>query len=90
MSSQPGTKPNPRVSPPRAVDPATPAVFVDPLVTARDEIVARRYEQTTVVGNGSFGVVHKAKNIETGELCAIKTVLQDVRYKVGPELYALC
>ena len=34
------------------------------------------------VGNGSFGVVYQAKIMETGELVAIKRVLQDKRYKV--------
>ncbi|KAK7821636.1 shaggy-related protein kinase eta [Quercus suber] len=34
-----------------------------------------------VVGNGSFGVVYQAKCRETGEIVAIKKVLQDKRYK---------
>ncbi|GAA0166288.1 non-receptor serine/threonine protein kinase [Lithospermum erythrorhizon] len=34
-----------------------------------------------VVGTGSFGVVHQAKCRETGEIVAIKKVLQDKRYK---------
>ncbi|WCJ23157.1 shaggy-like protein kinase 32 [Euphorbia peplus] len=34
-----------------------------------------------VVGTGSFGVVFKAKCLETGEVVAIKKVLQDRRYK---------
>ena len=34
-----------------------------------------------VVGSGSFGVVYKSKVNETGEVVAIKKVLQDKRYK---------
>lgn len=33
-------------------------------------------------GTGTFGVVYKAKNKDTGEVVAIKRVLQDMRYKV--------
>lgn len=40
------------------------------------------YEYISTVGTGSFGVVIKAKNCETGQIVAIKRVLQDVRYKV--------
>ena len=32
-----------------------------------------------VIGNGSFGVVYQAKLCETGEMVAIKKVLQDKR-----------
>ncbi|CAD8074440.1 unnamed protein product [Paramecium sonneborni] len=39
------------------------------------------YVNLKVVGSGSFGVVHKAKVNETGEIVAIKKVLQDRRYK---------
>ena len=34
-----------------------------------------------VVGNGSFGTVFEAKILETGEIVAIKKVLQDKRFK---------
>jgi len=34
-----------------------------------------------VIGQGSFGVVYKAKVNETGEIVAIKKVIQDRRYK---------
>ena len=34
-----------------------------------------------VIGNGSFGVVYQAKLVETGEMVAIKKVLQDKRFK---------
>ncbi|GIY54635.1 glycogen synthase kinase-3 beta [Caerostris extrusa] len=39
------------------------------------------YTDTKVIGNGSFGVVHQARLCETGELIAIKKVLQDKRFK---------
>lgn len=39
------------------------------------------YADTKVIGNGSFGVVYQAKLIDTGELVAIKKVLQDKRFK---------
>ena len=37
------------------------------------------YTDTKVIGNGSFGVVYQAKLCETGEMVAIKKVLQDKR-----------
>ncbi|KAA0203594.1 hypothetical protein HAZT_HAZT001780 [Hyalella azteca] len=40
------------------------------------------YMDTKVIGNGSFGVVFQAKLVESGELVAIKKVLQDKRFKV--------
>lgn len=40
------------------------------------------YTDTKVIGNGSFGVVYQAKLCNTGELVAIKKVLQDKRFKV--------
>jgi len=39
------------------------------------------YTDTKVIGNGSFGVVYQAKLCITGELVAIKKVLQDKRFK---------
>lgn len=39
------------------------------------------YSDSKVIGNGSFGVVYQAKLCETGELVAIKKVLQDKRFK---------
>ena len=33
------------------------------------------------IGTGSFGTVYKANILETGEVVAIKKVLQDKRYK---------
>lgn len=42
------------------------------------------YTDTKVIGNGSFGVVYQAKLCDSGELVAIKKVLQDKRFKVKP------
>ncbi|XP_038669002.1 glycogen synthase kinase-3 beta-like [Scyliorhinus canicula] len=39
------------------------------------------YTDIKVIGNGSFGVVYQAKLVESGELVAIKKVLQDKRFK---------
>lgn len=39
------------------------------------------YTATQVIGSGSFGVVYQATIAETGEVVAIKKVLQDKRYK---------
>ncbi|CDJ38884.1 CMGC kinase, GSK family TgPK3, putative [Eimeria tenella] len=41
----------------------------------------KSYDMGQVLGNGSFGVVTEARCLETGELVAIKKVLQDPRYK---------
>jgi glycogen synthase kinase 3 beta len=39
------------------------------------------YSAERIIGNGSFGVVFQASVIETGEIVAIKKVLQDKRFK---------
>ena len=39
------------------------------------------YSAKRIIGNGSFGVVFEAKVVETGEVVAIKKVLQDKRFK---------
>ena len=41
------------------------------------------YSAERIIGNGSFGVVFQATVVETGEVVAIKKVLQDTRFKVG-------
>lgn len=39
------------------------------------------FQPERVIGNGSFGVVYLAKAVDSGELVAIKKVLQDRRFK---------
>ena len=39
------------------------------------------YNAEHIIGNGSFGVVFQAVVVETGEVVAIKKVLQDKRFK---------
>lgn len=48
-------------------------------VTANGKTIS--YQAEKVIGNGSFGVVFLAKVAETGEVAAIKKVLQDKRFK---------
>lgn len=40
-----------------------------------------RFSAQRIIGNGSFGVVFQASIVETGEIVAIKKVLQDKRFK---------
>ena len=47
-------------------------------ISTRPEI---SHETVRVVGNGSFGVVFQATQLETGDTVAIKKVLQDKRFK---------
>lgn len=51
-----------------------------------DRVQEVSYTDTKVIGNGSFGVVFQAKLCDTGELVAIKKVLQDRRFKVGASI----
>ncbi|KAJ1133087.1 hypothetical protein NDU88_011386 [Pleurodeles waltl] len=39
------------------------------------------YTDIKVIGNGSFGVVYQARLVDSGEMVAIKKVLQDKRFK---------
>jgi len=46
-----------------------------------DEEQTISYSAERIIGNGSFGVVFQATVVETGEVVAIKKVLQDKRFK---------
>eukprot|EP00160_Parvularia_atlantis_P014123 Unigene3327_Nuclearia_a/m.10207 Unigene3327_Nuclearia_a/g.10207 ORF Unigene3327_Nuclearia_a/g.10207 Unigene3327_Nuclearia_a/m.10207 type:complete len:406 (-) Unigene3327_Nuclearia_a:220-1437(-) len=45
------------------------------------QTVELSYTATKIIGNGSFGVVFQAKVVQSGEIVAIKKVLQDKRFK---------
>eukprot|EP00804_Cyclotella_cryptica_P021479 CCRYP_005812-RA/>CCRYP_005812-RA protein AED:0.10 eAED:0.10 QI:652/0.8/0.83/1/0.8/0.66/6/617/488 len=47
--------------------------------TATEQTIS--YSAERIIGNGSFGVVFQASVVETGEIVAIKKVLQDKRFK---------
>jgi len=47
--------------------------------SAQSETIS--YSAERIIGNGSFGVVFQASVVETGEIVAIKKVLQDKRFK---------
>eukprot|EP00112_Aurelia_sp_Birch-Aquarium-sp1_P013769 Seg2937.1 transcript_id=Seg2937.1/GoldUCD/mRNA.D3Y31 product="Glycogen synthase kinase-3 beta" protein_id=Seg2937.1/GoldUCD/D3Y31 len=49
--------------------------------TTPDQAHEISYCDTKVIGNGSFGVVYQARLLESGDLVAIKKVLQDKRFK---------
>lgn len=34
----------------------------------------QKYKRTETLGEGTYGVVYKAKNIETGKICALKKI----------------
>lgn len=47
--------------------------------TSQEQTIS--YSAERIIGNGSFGVVFQAAVVETGEIVAIKKVLQDKRFK---------
>jgi len=49
--------------------------------TVKEEGDVDRYEWLKVIGQGTFGVVYKAKDKLTGEVIAIKKVYQDPNYR---------
>jgi len=49
--------------------------------TSKREEQTISYSAERIIGNGSFGVVFQAAVVETGEIVAIKKVLQDKRFK---------
>lgn len=53
----------------------------NPVTTANTTDQTISYSAERIIGNGSFGVVFQAAVVETGEIVAIKKVLQDKRFK---------
>lgn len=53
----------------------------DPNETGNNAGATISYSAERIIGNGSFGVVFQASVVETGEIVAIKKVLQDKRFK---------
>lgn len=51
----------------------------DTTASTTDQTIS--YSAERIIGNGSFGVVFQAAVVETGEVVAIKKVLQDKRFK---------
>lgn len=66
-----------------AQDPATArgALSSDPTSPTAASEQQISYSAERIIGNGSFGVVFQAAVVETGEIVAIKKVLQDKRFK---------
>lgn len=48
------------------------------------ELFSLSYTRYKAIGNGSFGVVFSGRLKHSGEMVAIKKVLQDKRFKVSP------
>ena len=59
----------------------TTANNTTPPVKKIEKNAAISYAAERVIGSGSFGVVYQASIVETGEIVAIKKVLQDRRFK---------
>lgn len=73
-------------TPAAATADGAPGEDINKIVTVKamkpdGEQVNLRYELKRVIGNGSFGVVYHAVDLESGVPIAIKKVLQDRRFK---------
>ena len=67
-------------SPGQGPDRSTEVSYTDTKVGMRNHLVVSVTTLTLqVIGNGSFGVVYQAKLCDSGEMVAIKKVLQDKR-----------
>ena len=62
-------------------DDVVPLVHAEEKEKAPVKNISYTYNAERVVGNGSFGVVFAATCAETGNIVAVKKVLQDKRYK---------
>lgn len=49
---------------------------------SNDEPFQLRFKYLEIVGNGTFGIVCRAQNMDTQEIIAIKTVFQDEGHQV--------
>eukprot|EP00970_Alexandrium_tamarense_P003033 scaffold436_cov188-Alexandrium_tamarense.AAC.16 len=65
--------------PPHASSDNPPTITNDNSPTSAEQTIS--YSAERIIGNGSFGVVFQASVVETGEIVAIKKVLQDKRFK---------
>jgi hypothetical protein len=63
------------------VVPHSPGVVDPSSSTSSSSVETISYSAERIIGNGSFGVVFQASVVETGEIVAIKKVLQDKRFK---------
>jgi serine/threonine protein kinase len=78
LSAAPSSSTTEAVKPKQIMSSSDNAVV--PSITP-DEEQNISYSAERIIGNGSFGVVFEAKVVETGEVVAIKKVLQDKRFK---------
>ncbi|CAD8162968.1 unnamed protein product [Paramecium octaurelia] len=66
---------------PQGLDKINTKSLLIPAKITRQDYSSYTYQNLKAIGSGSFGTVYKSKVIETGEIVAIKKVLQDKRYK---------
>jgi serine/threonine protein kinase len=81
LSATNAPPPTERVVPPNSARGGGDDTARQPADTARSSGKTISYSAERVIGHGSFGVVFLAKVVETGEVVAIKKVLQDKRFK---------
>ena len=54
-----------------------------------DRPIQLRYKYLEIIGNGTFGIVCRAQNMDTNDIIAIKTVFQDDGHQVRSILITL-
>lgn len=52
----------------------------------RDQAAPLSFKYIDIIGNGTFGVVCRARDLLSGEIVAIKTVYQDEGHQVSSHL----
>ena len=50
----------------------------------REQPMIFRFRYLDVIGNGTFGIVCRARDLDSGAVVAIKTVFQDQDHQVPP------